>query len=694
MPTPHRFGRAARVAALCACLTAAAASAQNDLSVTAVTSPASGCALTAGENVTISLFNFGTTLPAGTSFNVSYTLSASPGPVTEMVVLGSPLLANSTFHYTFVTQANLSVPGTHTLDASVNLPGDVNPSNDVFSGYVVTNTAPSAGGSVAGPAEVCASGNSGLLTLSGHAGGVVRWEFSTDGGGTWVTISNTTAVQPFVDLAIPTLYRAIVQNGSCAPAPSAPAAIAVSPATVGGAVSSAPAVCGGAGSGTVTLSGHTGSVERWESSTDGGASWAPIANTTTSQGYAAITQTTLFRAVVKSGACANAASQPGTVPVFPATVAVSAAGPVCPGSDGNVASVPDLGPGVVYAWDAVGGTITGGADARVATFRASGSGPVELSVTATGPGGSCQAVGALSVPLTFSAGIQGPPVACVGSPANAASVPDAGVDAIYLWAVANGILTGGLGTPAVTFQPLGGEPFALQALVLAQGCIANSSLQLPLAPTPPAPTLVAPVAVESGVTGIGATALGDPADAFAWTLSAGTIDSGNGTPSLLFTAGAPGVAQLAVVETNPQGCSAPPVAAQIAVRAAGDAPHFFTLAPCRVVDTRLPPGPGGGPAIGLGEERTFALLGGACGVPGSAAALAVNVTSLAAATGTLHLGAGNEALPTVGLPLRAGRPSATQSIVRLATDGTGSVVVGHDAPAPVHVILDVVGWFQ
>src|ERR1043166_1805444 len=83
-----------------------------DISVIAITQPVSGCALTSTENVTIRIFNYGPTLTAGSSFGVSYTVNAG-APVPETVVLASNLLTNSTYTYTFTTQANLSVPGTY-----------------------------------------------------------------------------------------------------------------------------------------------------------------------------------------------------------------------------------------------------------------------------------------------------------------------------------------------------------------------------------------------------------------------------------------------------------------------------------------------------------------------------------------------------------------------------------------------------
>jgi len=65
---------------------------------------------------------------------------------------------------------------------------------------------------------------------------------------------------------------------------------------------------------------------------------------------------------------------------------------------------------------------------------------------------------------------------------------------------------------------------------------------------------------------------------------------------------------------------------------------FYTVAPCRLVDTRLGPGPLGGPALEAQTTRTFDLHG-VCGVPASARAVALNVTVTGAA------GAGHLRLP-------------------------------------------------
>jgi hypothetical protein len=151
-----------RILTLFAVLCFSIAGFSQDLSVIAITAPTNGCALTSTENVTIRIFNYGPTLPAASSFNVSYTINAGP-PVVELVTLAAPLLTNSTLNYTFTTQANLSVPGAYTFASTVAIAGDINPTNDAFGGYIVTNTANSVGGTISGGTNVCITANSGVF---------------------------------------------------------------------------------------------------------------------------------------------------------------------------------------------------------------------------------------------------------------------------------------------------------------------------------------------------------------------------------------------------------------------------------------------------------------------------------------------------------------------------------------------------
>lgn len=116
--------------------------------------------------------------------------------------------------YSFTTPANLSAPGNYVFDASVNLPGDVNPSNNAATGHAVANDAPSVGGSVTGPP---APTRAGTLDLAGCTGDVLQWEESPDGQ-RWFALANAGATQAFSGLRATTQFRARVRSGSCAEA--------------------------------------------------------------------------------------------------------------------------------------------------------------------------------------------------------------------------------------------------------------------------------------------------------------------------------------------------------------------------------------------------------------------------------------------------------------------------------------------
>lgn len=123
---------------------------------------------------------------------------------------------------------------------------------------------------------------------------------------------------------------------------------------------------------------------------------------------------------------------------------------------------------------------------------------------------------------------------------------------------------------------------------------------------------------------------------------------------------------------------------------------FYTLSPCRLLDTRTPED---GPALDSGTPVILRLHG-ACGIPETARAVAVNVTVLEPkAPGRLMLYPGNEEVPSSSiLPFRARVTRANQALLGLSTDGTGTLAILPLLLSPekewVHVILDVTGYFE
>ena len=124
---------------------------------------------------------------------------------------------------------------------------------------------------------------------------------------------------------------------------------------------------------------------------------------------------------------------------------------------------------------------------------------------------------------------------------------------------------------------------------------------------------------------------------------------------------------------------------------------FYTVTPCRVVDTRNPDGPTGGPALAADSIRTFPVTGGVCGIPGTASAVSVNLTAGGAiAAGYLTLYPGDAAGPPVtsNVNFSAAQTRAGNAVVPLATDGTGTIKVKNGSAGTVHLVLDVNGYFQ
>lgn len=123
---------------------------------------------------------------------------------------------------------------------------------------------------------------------------------------------------------------------------------------------------------------------------------------------------------------------------------------------------------------------------------------------------------------------------------------------------------------------------------------------------------------------------------------------------------------------------------------------FYTVAPCRVVDTRLDGGPWTGPALAAGEIRTFPMFN-RCGIPVGAKSLALNVTvASASAPGDLRLYPGYETLPLAStINFRAGQTRANNAMTALSSNGSGHLSVRNDQlSGSVQLILDVTGYFQ
>jgi hypothetical protein len=120
---------------------------------------------------------------------------------------------------------------------------------------------------------------------------------------------------------------------------------------------------------------------------------------------------------------------------------------------------------------------------------------------------------------------------------------------------------------------------------------------------------------------------------------------------------------------------------------------FYTLTPCRILDTRGTAGPWGGPALAAGATRVFTIAG-QCSVPPTAKSVSVNVTvTQPTAPGHLILFPSGTPPGVSTINFGPGQTRANNAIAPLSASGTLSVADGQST-GTTHFILDVNGYFQ
>jgi hypothetical protein len=260
----------------------------------------------------------------GGGTGASITAGALPAGVTGsfsggvFTISGTPT-ATGTFNYTVTTAGpctNVSSNGTITVNqnSTLTLTGGSN-NQPACINTPITNITYAVGGGATGatasglPAGVTGTYNAGVFTISGSptAAGTYNYSVTTTGPCNNVTLNGTITVS-----ALPT-------GGTISPA-----------------VTSA---CVNTAGGTLTLSGYSGNIIRWESSINGGATWTPIANTTTTQTYTTA-QTIIYRAVIQSGPCPVAYSAVAVISVITQQPVTATANPtaVCLGQSAVLTS--------------------------------------------------------------------------------------------------------------------------------------------------------------------------------------------------------------------------------------------------------------------------------------------------------------------------------------------------------------------
>jgi len=126
-----------------------------------------------------------------------------------------------------------------------------------------------------------------------------------------------------------------------------------------------------------------------------------------------------------------------------------------------------------------------------------------------------------------------------------------------------------------------------------------------------------------------------------------------------------------------------------------DGVRFIPVTPCRLVDTRAPNGPLGGPIMAANTTRDF-LLTSNCGLPSTAQAYSLNITVVPSGPlGYLTIWPTGQPQPLVStLNAPDGRITANAAIVPagVATGGPGAITVF--VTDATHLIVDVDGYYD
>lgn len=120
---------------------------------------------------------------------------------------------------------------------------------------------------------------------------------------------------------------------------------------------------------------------------------------------------------------------------------------------------------------------------------------------------------------------------------------------------------------------------------------------------------------------------------------------------------------------------------------------YYTVAPCRLLDTRLAVGPYGGPSVPSNTERDIDAGASSCGIPATARAVAVNLTVInSSSIGHFRLYEDGVAAPTTStLNFVVGTTRANNAIVQL---NNGVFTLFNSSTGAADAVIDVVGYFE
>jgi hypothetical protein len=240
-----------------------------------------------------------------------------------------------------------------------------------------------------------------------------------------------------------------------------------------------------------------------------------------------------------------------TVLVVADKAAVVSKSPVTTLATGLTASVP-VTAGATYAWSATGNaTITSATNANSVTYTAGAVGTAKLScmVTATTATSGTKTIGIVAAPI---ATITTNTSVTTGTAGHGAFV-QAQPGCTYAWTISGGTITAGGGTRAITYTAgtVGNLKLGCTVKNAAKDSATDNRSITVVAK--PAATITTAASVLSGTLGVPASVPAQSGCTFTWTVTNGTITSGQGSNAIAYTPGTTGTATLKCVVKNTAG---------------------------------------------------------------------------------------------------------------------------------------------